>query len=139
MLVVVAVAVLAAGCGNGDRRADWTLPNADLAGTRNAAGATIDAGNVASLRPLWRFRFRAPRSYSGIFASTPVATRDTVYVQDLRSNVFALDAENGSVQWEHRYKFLNDGPNGLALGSGRVYGETDSDAFALDAGTGHEL
>jgi alcohol dehydrogenase (cytochrome c) len=139
MLVVAAVAVVAAGCGNSDRAADWTLPNADLAGTRNAAGAKLDSGNVVSLRPLWRFRFRAQRSYSGIFASTPIATRDTVYVQDLRSNVFALDGGSGTVRWEHRFKFLNDGPNGLALGDGRIYGETDSDAFALDAATGHEL
>ena len=62
-----------------------------------------------------------------------------MYVQDLRSNVFALAVESGAVRWEHRYNFLNDGPNGLALGDGRIYGETDSDAFALDPGTGREL
>jgi len=115
------------------------LPNADLAGTRAAVDASIDSGNVSGLRVLWRFPFRARRSYSGIFASTPIVVGDTVYVQDLRSNVFALDRASGAPRWERRYAFRNDGPNGLAIGDGRVYGETDSDAFALDAKTGREL
>ena len=134
-----AVACLAAGCGGHRGSGQWTLPNGDLGGTRAAAGASIDSGNVGSLRPRWRFRFRAPRSYSGIFASTPVVDSDTVYAQDLRSNVFALDRSGGALRWEHRFGNLNDGPNGLALGDGRVYGATDSDAFALDAKTGKLL
>ena len=36
----------------------------------------------------------------------------------------------------HRYRALNEGPNGLAVDGGRVYGATDSDAFALSADTG---
>jgi outer membrane protein assembly factor BamB len=62
-----------------------------------------------------------------------------VYVQDLRSNVFALDLSSGRVRWSHRFAARNDGPNGLAVADGRVYGETDSDAFALSAATGREL
>jgi len=138
MLAVAAAACVAAGCGGGNK-GEWTLPNADVAGTRAASGAKIGSDNVAKLRPLWRFRFEARRSYSGIFASTPIVDGDTVYVQDLRSNVFALDRATGTVRWARRYGFRNDGPNGLALGDGRVYGETDSEAFALDAEDGNEL
>ena len=43
-----------------------------------------------------------------------VVDRDTVYVQDLRSNVFALDRATGAVRWTARYRAPNDGPNGLA-------------------------
>jgi alcohol dehydrogenase (cytochrome c) len=57
----------------------------------------------------------------------------------LRSNVFALDRATGTMRWEHSFNAPNTGPNGLALDGGRVYGGTDSDAFALDSKTGHEL
>jgi alcohol dehydrogenase (cytochrome c) len=87
----------------------------------------------------WRFPFKARPSFSGIFASTPIVDGDTVYVQDLRSNVFALDRATGAVRWEKRYGFRNDGPNGIASGDGRIYGGTDSEAFALDAKSGREL
>ena len=134
-----AVAFLAAGCGGDGAGADWPLPNADLAGTRAAGDARIDSGNVAGLSVRWRFPFHARRSYSGIFASTPIVLGDTVYVQDLQSNVFALDRATGALRWEKRYDFRNDGPNGIAVGDGRVYGGTDAEAFALDAKTGREL
>ncbi len=137
-LAAVAVAVgILSGCGGHARHA-WPLPAADLSGTRAADGA-IDSHNVGKLTPRWRFPLRAAPSYSGIFASTPVADRTTVYVQDLRSNVFALDRSTGALRWSRRYDARNDGPNGLALADGRIYGATDSDAFALDASTGHEL
>jgi outer membrane protein assembly factor BamB len=87
----------------------------------------------------WRFRFAARPSFSGIYASTPVADGDTVYVQDLRSNVFALARASGSLRWAHYYRARNDGPNGLAIDHGRVYGATDTEAFALSARSGKEL
>jgi outer membrane protein assembly factor BamB len=117
----------------------WSLPNGDLAGTRYAAGSRIDTGSVGHLRVRWRFRFTGRPGFSGIFASTPVADQDTVYIEDLESNVFALRRSTGAVRWTRRFAAPNDGPNGLALGSGRVYGATDSDAFALDAATGRLL
>src|SRR5205823_7931784 len=100
------------------------LPNGDLAGTRDATGSPIDAGNVTRLRVRWRFRFTSKPSFSGTFASTPVADRDTIYVQDLRSNVFALDRDTGALRWERRFGARNDGPNGLAVDGERVYGAT---------------
>jgi outer membrane protein assembly factor BamB len=132
------MASLLAGCG-GHAAGDWPLPNGDLAGTRAAAHTKIDSGNVTHLQARWRFRFKARRSFSGIFASTPVVDKDTVYIQDLRSNVFALDRSSGAPRWARRYNAQNDGPNGLAVVGERVYGATDSEAFALDAGTGREL
>lgn len=137
-VLLAAAAVLFAGCG-GHSESVWTLPNGDLGGSRAASGSRIDAGNVASLRVQWRFRFTAKPSYSGLVTSTPVTDAHTVYVQDLRSNVFALDRSTGARRWARKYDALNDGPNGLAVVDGRVYGATDSDAFALDGKTGREL
>ena len=51
----------------------------------------------------------------------------------------ALDRATGKPRWVHRYRALNEGPNGLAVADGRVYGATDSDAFALSAATGRQL
>jgi outer membrane protein assembly factor BamB len=135
----LALTATAAGCGGHGATGTWPLPNRDLAGTRAAAGSPIDAGSIDRLAARWRFRFRATPTFSGVFASTPVADRDSVYVQDLRSNVFALDRADGGVRWSHPYNAANEGPNGLALGDGRVYGATDSDAFALDAASGRQL
>jgi alcohol dehydrogenase (cytochrome c) len=92
------------------------------------------------LRPRWRFRLTAKPSFSGIFASTPVADdAKTIYIQDLRSNVFALDRETGALRWSRLFHARNDGPNGLAVDDGVVYGATDSDAFALRAADGRQL
>ena len=139
MAVATAVASLLSGCGAQHEQTTWTLPNGDLAGTRDAAGSSIGAGNVGQLEARWRFRFTAKPTYSGVFASTPVADRDTVYVQDLGSNVFALDRGTGALRWERRYRAPNGGPNGLAVDRRRVYGATDAEAFALSKSTGKEL
>jgi alcohol dehydrogenase (cytochrome c) len=136
---LVLVASLLCGCGDRAAHEDWPLPNGDLAGTRATAGSRIDAGNAADLRVRWRFAFTAKPDFSGVFASTPIADGDTVYVQDLRSNVFALERSTGTQRWVRRYDAQNDGPNGLAVDDERVYGATDSDAFGLDAATGREL
>ena len=127
------------GCGGRDADGTWELPNGDLAGTRAAAGSPIDAGNVSRLEVRWRYGLTAEPNYSGIFASTPVADGSTVYVQDLQSNVYALDRATGTVRWAHRYRASNEGPNGLTVDGRRVYGATDSDAFALSVPTGREL
>ncbi len=141
-LLLGALVVLASPSAQGGAASvagSWPVSAGDLSGTRAARGSTIDATNVSGLIARWRFRLTAPPTFSGIFASTPVADSDTVYLQDLRSNVYALDRETGALRWNHRYAALNEGPNGLAVQGGRVFGATDSDAFALSAATGKEL
>jgi alcohol dehydrogenase (cytochrome c) len=132
------IVALAAGCG-GPKRSNWPLPAADLSATRAATHSTITAANVHQLHPVWHFKLTAKPGFSGIFSATPVADADTVYIEDLRSGVFALDRTTGKVRWAHHYNAPNDGPNGLAVDGGRVYGATDDEAFALAAGNGREL
>src|SRR5689334_22516728 len=103
---VVAVAV---GCG-GATHSTWPLPGGDLSGTRAAAHSTITAANVHALHPLWRFALTGPPGPTGIFSAPPVADADTIYVEDLRSNVFALDRKTGKVRWAHHYDAPNEGP-----------------------------
>jgi alcohol dehydrogenase (cytochrome c) len=132
---VAAVTIVVSGCGR-DAHTTWPLPNGDLAGTRAVHDTRITRSSVGRLRVAWRFRFDAQPSFSGIFASTPVADADTVYVQDLRSNVFALVRDTGALRWRRRFGAGNDGPNGLAVDHGHVYGATDTEAFAVDASDG---
>ena len=115
---------------------EWPAPNGNLAGTRAAAGSAINASNVAGLRPAWRFRFAGYPTSGGIFSSTPIVLGGRVYVQDLDSDVFALDARTGRRVWRTRFLQVDGGPNGLAAGYGRIYGNTNVSAFALDAATG---
>jgi alcohol dehydrogenase (cytochrome c) len=138
-LAVLLVVASLVGCGGDDADGTWELPNGDLSGTRAAAGSPIEAGNVSTLEVRWRYRLTAKAPYSGAFASTPVADKTTVYVQDLESNVHALDRATGKARWVHRYRAPNEGPNGLAVDSSRVYGATDSDAFGLSTATGRQL
>ena len=132
------IATLLFGCGARAPDGAWPLPNGDLAGTRSAAGSAIDAENVAGLKARWRFRLTASPSFSGIFASTPVADRDTVYVQDLRSNVFALDRSTGHVALGAALPRAERRAQRPRREDDRVYGATDTDAFGLDAATGRE-
>lgn len=132
------VLAVVAGCG-GAKPGSWALPAGDLSGARSASDSSITTGDAHDLHPVWRFALTGKPGASGIFASTPVADSDTIYVEDLRSNVFALDRTTGALRWAHHYNAPNKGPNGLAVDSGRVYGVTDDAAFALAAANGREL
>jgi outer membrane protein assembly factor BamB len=117
---------------------NWPAPNANLASTRAASGTTINATTVGGLHVRWRFRFHAAGEGLGFgqLVSTPVVSGTNVYVQDAKSSVFAFERKTGSLRWARIYTAPNSGPNGVAVGYGRVYGATDTTAFALDARTG---
>ena len=112
------------------------MPNARITGSRAAIGSEIRAGNVASLRPVWRYPFPGRASFSGIAAATPIVRQGAVFVQDLNSNVQALSLADGHPLWRARFARPSDGPNGVTTANGMVFGNTDESTFALDARTG---
>jgi glucose dehydrogenase len=116
----------------------WPAHNHDLANTRATTSTAIDSRTVAQLKLKWRFAFTGTSSF-GAFSSTPIVLGDTVYLQDLNSNVYALDRSTGRVRWKHLFNEPNVGPNGVSYGWGRLYGATVSSAFALDPATGKLL
>ncbi len=142
-LIVAASALLLAsalvGCGGGHASGDWPLPNLDLASTRTLSSSGIGLSNIGQLHVAWRFRFPGRAGDSGAFTATPIVVGGVVYLQDARSNVFALDLTTGKVLWRRLFDAASPGPNGIAVVAGRVYGATDSSAFALDAATGRPL
>jgi len=114
----------------------WSLPNGDLVNTRATRHTPISAANVSKLGVAWTMPLTASSVY-GTFAANPVTDAGgTVYLQDLASNVFAIDLMSGRVRWTRRYNSQDIGPNGVTVAGGKVYGATAKFAFALDAETG---
>lgn len=118
---------------------DWPLPNRDYANTRATDDAQISTENVQDLGIAWTFSLPGIGPY-GAFASNPIVMGNTVYIQDLASNIFALDRETGEVRWEQRYDNSVVGPNGPAVGWGKLFATVNArDVAALDLETGEEL
>lgn len=119
---------------------DWPTPQGNLKNHRAATNASIDSASVTSLEVAWTFPITAVSGYGGA-TCTPIIAGDTVYIQDMLSNVFAINRDTGEVTWEADYNATCEGPNGVAIGYGMIYGATgdNREVFALDAATGKEV
>jgi outer membrane protein assembly factor BamB/plastocyanin len=118
---------------------DWPQSNHDLANTRLASGSRISSANVDRLGVDWTFKV-AGISQFGALATSPIVVNRTVYLQDLKSNVYALDLESGKLVWQKTYDAPNHGPNGAGYDNGRVFVTNgDHTVAALDAKTGNEV
>ncbi|MGE5336144.1 MAG: PQQ-binding-like beta-propeller repeat protein [Nitrososphaerota archaeon] len=143
LAVALLVGAVVAGCGSSSSSSGSSnltgnaYPGVDLANTREVK-SQINSGNVNQLEESWSAPIEGKGVY-GSYASTPVIVNGVVYSQDLESNVQAVDLESGSVIWSTKLESPSHGPNGLAVAEGRVYGATNSGAFALDQKTGKQL
>jgi outer membrane protein assembly factor BamB len=118
---------------------EWPLPNGDYANTRSAAGSSIRASNVGRLGLGWSLRLRRS-SHWGAAASGPLIAGGVVYFQDLRSNVWALEAASGAERWHRKVSQDAFGPNGPALGWGKVFAhDGENSVRAFDIRTGREV
>jgi alcohol dehydrogenase (cytochrome c) len=123
--------------GNPSITSDWTLPGANLQNTRDVAGP-INSSDVSKLGVAWTVPITAGTG-SGGYATTPVVVNGVVYLQDLDSNVMAIQLATGKVLWTHTYDSPNGGPDGVNVVNGTVYAATASDVVALRASTGQQL
>jgi outer membrane protein assembly factor BamB len=112
-------------------------PNIDKASTREAKGE-IDRGNVSGLDVAWTLSSKAQSTY-GAYAASPVIVGGVAYMQDLESAVQAISLESGEVLWTFASESATQGPNGVVVADGSVFGATASEVFALDQETGKEL
>ncbi len=119
---------------------DWPLPNKDYSNTRATKDSSINSGNVKDLGVGWSFPIPGVGAYGGA-ASTPLILGNTVYFQDLKANVFALDLQNGKAKWSKMYDISAVvGPNGPAVAYGKVFVAKDLYSMvALDINSGEEL
>ena len=146
-LLLVAALVALAGCGSSSDSTESSSgdanltgdawPNLDQAGTREAQGE-INRNNVSQLEEAWSLPARAQSTY-GAYAASPVISNGVVYMQDLESSVQAIALDSGEVLWTWKTESPTQGPNGVVVADGKVFGATASEAFALDQKTGKEL
>jgi outer membrane protein assembly factor BamB len=130
------------GCGSSSSGEEPKLegsgyPGVDAANSREAKG-TIDSSNVAELEEAWTLPLTAQSTY-GAHSSSPVIVNGVIYSQDLVSNVQAIDLESGEVLWTKKYDEPDEGPNGVVVAEGMVFGATPKAAFGLDQETGKEV
>lgn len=119
--------------------ADWALPNKDYANTRYTTDSRINSSNVNRLRVAWTHEVPGIGAW-GAAASNPIIAGDVVYVQDLRSNVFALNRNAGEPIWSRLYDNEVTGPNGVGIGYGSVFLASGVDEFsALSMETGETI
>jgi mono/diheme cytochrome c family protein len=99
---------------------EWPMANKDYANTRATTDSQINAETVQQLGVAWTFRIPGAAKW-GSAASNPLVLNSIVYFQDLESNTFALDLETGAVIWERMYGEKAFGPNGPAVGWGKLF------------------
>jgi outer membrane protein assembly factor BamB len=118
---------------------EWPHPNRDIYNTRATFDAEIDSGNIDELEVAWVFPIPGIAEWGGA-ASSVVIANDVVYFQDLLSNVFALNIEDGSLVWDFIEGQGALGPNGPAIGYGKVIAQGSlNEIFAVDIETGEEV
>jgi alcohol dehydrogenase (cytochrome c) len=121
-----------------DEYARFQSPYADVdqQNTRDARSG-LKATNVAGLEEVWSRPIEGTGEGEG-FVASPIVSDDIVFVQDLDSNVAALDLRNGNSYWEKRYDVPALPPGGLTVTRGFqiVVGATPTEAFGLDERSG---
>ena len=119
---------------------DWPVAQGNLQATRAAANSPINASNIAQLAVAWATPVTTTGTFSAITA-TPVVIDQVIYMQDMQSNVFALDRASGKQLWRTDYNVPSNGPNGAAVAYGNVYAATGDTgvAFALNAKNGEKI
>jgi len=119
---------------------DWPVAQGNLQSTRAAENASINSGNLDTMAVAWTVPITVSGNFSGITANAVILDK-VVYLQDMQSNVFALDQDTGKEIWHTDFNDPSNGPNGVAVAYGRVYAATgdSSIVFCLDAKTGKQI
>jgi glucose dehydrogenase len=137
-IVVVLAAVVSgvggvangAGAQSGTPTSEWPHPGGDLANSRTAVGSTIDRDNVASLTRAWEL------ATPGSLTTALVVVDGTVYTEDSRCVVSAIDLATGQGKWQSASVGFTIGPQGVAVGDGAVFATTPTGAMALEQSNG---
>jgi outer membrane protein assembly factor BamB len=140
VLVAAGVALVSLHSSSSSERSLLTgsgYPNVDTSNTRYVGGP-INSANVSKLETAWSLPLSAKSEY-GSYSSAPIISNGVVFSQDLESNVQAISLKTGKVIWTKTYESPDQGPNGLVVEGGRVYGATTTAAFALDEKTGEQI
>ena len=135
LLVLIGIAVLAAGCASVANPDGWAPPTL----VDDTLYVSIEPGRMAALDPedlsvKWVFPPDTDEGnkldLEGIYAA-PVVDDDTIYFGAYDGNVYALNADDGTALW--RFETGDPVTGALALKDGRLYaGSNDGRLYALD-------
>jgi glucose dehydrogenase len=118
---------------------EWPSANRDYQNTRTTQDTMINSHNVDTLNVAWTFALTGFSEW-GAAATNPIILGNTVYFQDLKSNVFAIDLATGKQLWETEYNLDNFGPNGPAVGWNKLFvTKGHYEVAALNLKNGQEL
>ena len=99
---------------------DWPTANQNFSNTRAAANSKIDSSNVSTLGVTWSFPIKGISEW-GAATTNPLILGNTVYFQDLKSNVYAVDFKSGKQLWMKEYNEDSGAPSGLSVGYGKIF------------------
>jgi glucose dehydrogenase len=118
---------------------EWPSANKDYSNTRATHDSVINSQNVQTMGIAWTFPLSGFSEW-GAAATNPLILNNTVYLQDLKSNVFAIDLTTGQLLWKKEYNLDNFGPNGPAVGWDKLFiPKGHYDVAALNLEDGREL
>ena len=125
---------------------NWITNGGSLANQRYSPLKEIDSSNVSRLNGVWHMHLRGSAVAAKYSAeSQPLVYKGTIYVPTGEDDVFAVDAETGSIEWQYKANLDQKistvccgwESRGVALGDGKVYiGQLDGNLVALDQKTG---
>ena len=101
--------------------------------------SSINSSNVSKLGVAWKVPITGKAGAFGNFSTNAVVVGGVAYFQDIDSGVYAVKMSTGKLLWHTQFHSLSEGPNGVSVVGGKVYGATASNAFALSAATGEQL
>jgi outer membrane protein assembly factor BamB len=119
---------------------EWPLPGKDYNNSRYTKDSPIRSSNISALKEAWRVELQGLVVAYGVCSTVPLIVGGTVYIEDLWSSVRAIDLASGRVKWAVEDVNFSPGPNGVAVGWGKVFAIRGSDSVvAYDATSGKEL
>ena len=127
---------------------NWTTARGDIYNRQYSALDKITKENVKDLKVAWHTRVAIPTkgkpNFKGVSAEAePVVYNGTMYMPDMKGNVYAFDAVTGERLWYYKPKYPKGFSAGLptsrgvVIGDGKVYmAQTDGAIVGLDQATG---
>ena len=114
--------------------ASWPYPDHNPSNSRLATGSPITAKNLEqALTTAWKV------TAGGGLPTSPIVVGRSVFVEDQLGEVFDIDLATGTTVWKSSPNGYSVGPEGVAVGWGKVFGVTPTSLFALDETTGRQL
>ena len=101
--------------------------------------SSINSSNVSKLGVAWKVPITGKAGTFGNFATTRSSSMASSTSRTWTRACTRSRCSTGKLLWHTQIHSPNDGPDGVSVVGGKVYGETLDKAFALSAATGEQL